>query len=164
MDIFKMAIVLVYPDGYVDSLPIKKDVDDHVKYFYEYLQASPRFQKLVKDNGFRFDWIHEYNTTPIIKLLIDNEVIVFINTAIAYVNMSPERANEISYFSIAFPENYDSHVGIPFVKETIKKFDINQFSLDKYSPEMNNFNNFAPDEASIFLEEKNEEEKNIGLV
>ena len=159
MDIFKMAIVLVYPDGYVDPIPIKKGVDSHVTHFYDYLTVSPRFQKIVKDNGFRFDWIHEYNTKPILKLLIDNGVIVIVNNAIVYVNIAPERASELSSFSIVFPDEYEHHVGIPFVKEIIKKLDRNQFQLDKFYPEMNNFDELDPDEVSIFLEEEN----NIGL-
>lgn len=159
-DLFNKAIVLIYPDGYVDRIPIKRDIDDHVKYFYEYLKVSKRFQSIVKDNGFRFDWNHEYIITPIIKLLTDNGVILIINFAIAYINMAPERAEELAMYSITFPKDYKEHLGIPFVKETIKKMNPDRYELDKYYEEMNNFDNFDPDEADEFINEK----KDKGLI
>ena len=159
-DLFNKAIVLIYPDGYVDRIPIKRDIDDHVKYFYEYLKVSKRFQSIVKDNGFRFDFVHDYNITPIIKLLTDNGVILIINFAIAYINMAPERAEELAMYSITFPKDYKEHLGIPFVKETIKKMNPDRYELDKYYEEMNNFDNFDPDEADEFINEK----KDKGLI
>lgn len=159
-NIFNQAIVLIYPDGNVDQLPIKRDINDHVKYFYEYLKSSQRFQKMVRENGFKFDFLHEYNTSPIVKLLTDNGVIVIVNLAITYVNMAPERAEEISTFSITFPREYKEHLGIPFVKKTIKGFDENRYELNKYYEEMNNFDNFDPDEAEEFLNG----EKDKGLI
>lgn len=159
-DLFNKAIVLIYPDGYVDRIPIKRDIDDHVKYFYEYLKVSKRFQSIVKDNGFRFDFVHEYIITPIIKLLTDNGVILIINFAIAYINMVPERAEELAMYSITFPKDYKEHLGIPFVKETIKKMNPDRYELDKYYEEMNNFDNFDPDEADEFINEK----KDKGLI
>lgn len=151
MNIFDQAIVLVYPDGHIDNLPIKKDGNGHVKYFYEYLKTSKRFQSIVKDNGFRFDWTHEYIITPIIKLLTDNGVILIINFAIAYINMAPERAEELAMYSITFPKDYREHIGLRDVKDIIKKMNPDRYELDRYYEEMNNFDNFDPEEYEEFL-------------
>lgn len=161
MDIFKMALVVIYPDGYVDQVPIKEGCTNHVKYWYDYLKISPRFQRIIRENRFKFDWIHDYNASPILKLLAKNNVIVFMNTEIAYVCSNMENAEALYGFIISFPRDYDSHKGLPFAKETINKLNFNRYELDVFRTDKDDFEEFDTEEYERFFGENkvNEEEE-----
>lgn len=164
MDIFKMALVIIYPDGYVDPIPIREGVYSHVEYFYEYLKKSSRFQCLVRDNHFSFDWRHDSNSHPICKLLVQNGIIVFYNTAIYDVLYNIDNAKNSSFFAISFPRDYEGLPSIPFVKEIVKELQDQQFELEKFRTDKDDFEPFDSDENEKFLEKnKQNKEKEIKL-
>lgn len=160
MDIFKMALVIIYLDGYVDYIPIKTGCANHVAYWYDYLKISPRFQRLIRENRFKFNWIDEYNTSPILKLLAKNDVIVFTNIEIAYVCNNIENAEVFSRFSISLPAKFEEHKGLLPVREMIDKLGEDQYKLDVFRTNRNYFDKMAPEEYEKILGKNkvNEEE------
>ena len=141
-----MAFVIVYPDGYVDYIPIKEGVSNRVEYFYEYMKSSPRFQRIVRDNHFDFDWLNNRDCSSICKMLVQNNVIVFMNDTISYVLLDMENAEKTSYFVISLPSNYEELPGIPFVREQINKLNNNQFELEQYQMDWDDFEDLESDE------------------
>lgn len=154
-EIYDLAIVLIYPDGYVEKTPIRKDKDAHTEYYYESLQEYyTRFARLVRERHFKFDWINEYNTYPILKFLVEADVIVIFNIDIAFVNMN-EDYKKSARFEICVPDNYLEHSGINYLKNVVNFLGDNKYVINKlydgYFDEI--------DDYSSLLDNKSEEKK-----
>ncbi len=153
-EIYDLAIVIMYPDGYIDKVPIKKDQDNHVAYFFDRLKESPRFANLVREKHFKFNWVSEYNIYEILKFLVKNNVMVMINVDIALINMSPE-AKVNSRFEICAVDNYLEHACVNYLKDTVNFLDDNRYVVYKLYDDMLD----EIDDYSDLLDSKEEEKK-----
>jgi len=103
-DLTKMAIVLIYPDGTVEKIPIG-EYGLHIEYFREQLKKSPRFYDICKGLDF-------YNTDMhgrIDTMLSLNGVIIIFNLDLRdIVEGYFDFQNKLPSFAIAVPENLES--------------------------------------------------------
>ncbi len=159
VEIYNMALVFIYPDGYVDSIPIREDWDDHIDYFREYLRTSPRFQKIVEENDFHFDWENEINTYPICLLLALNNVILFYNLGLPLIVEEMDMAEDLSHFVIYLPDDYKHHLGLDKAKKEIRKLDDNHFEIERYLSAWHITQEFDTEEYEAFFKNKNEIEE-----
>lgn len=142
-EVYDLAIAIMYPDGYIDKVPIKRDVNDHVNYFFDRLNNSPRFASLVREKHFKFNWVSEYNTYEILKFLVKNNIMVMFNVDIALINLDPEsKAN--ARFEICVPDNYLEHACINYLKDTVNFLDDSRYVVNKlYGDDLDELDDYS---------------------
>ena len=71
------AIVILYPDGSIDALPIVKGIKWHLDYYKKLITLSPKFARIVKH--FPNGWMDEYNTIKNNKIMTKMGLVVIQN-------------------------------------------------------------------------------------
>lgn len=91
------AIVIMYPDGIIEALPIVRGVKWHVEYYKKLITKSPRFASIIKH--FPDGWSDEYNTLKVNKIMAKMGMIVIHNMDIPVL---PEEYKDRENFYSAF--------------------------------------------------------------
>lgn len=89
------AVVVLYPDGLIDAVPINNEFIWHVDYYKELVTKSPRFASLSK--SFPKGWRGEYNMSPVNKVMVNMGTIVIQNIDIT--NLPEEYVDREDFYS-----------------------------------------------------------------
>lgn len=89
------AVVVLYPDGLIDVLPIIKDADWHLEYYKMLVEKSPRFAGISKK--FPIGWRGEYNTIKANMIMADMGIVLIQNIDIP--NLPEEYSSREDYYS-----------------------------------------------------------------
>lgn len=106
MDFNNTAIVIIYADGMIDSIPIEEDEFEHTKYYEKLLSISERFKSICGICNFQLG-IHFH----IDRLLAKNGAIIFQNWNIREIiasKMNGESYSELPDFVIYYPTQFGS--------------------------------------------------------
>ncbi|MCM1052963.1 MAG: hypothetical protein NC483_03200 [Ruminococcus sp.] len=123
-DLEKMAIILIYPDGEIEKIPITSHVY-HIEYLAEHREKSQRFARVTIKCDFT-DTLHEDIDTA----LVTNGVIVIFNLNIYDIVRNPNYLTEEKPdFTVFFPSELGS-IGQISNYESI----MGSYPLDNISP------------------------------
>ena len=128
------AIIIIYPNGYVDSLEICEKLE-HIDYYKKLLLKSECFIKLCKNCNFDMG-IHIH----IDRILAISGAIVFFNWNIKEIihNVS-FLYNDLPGFIVALPETTLTKEQVVPFKEIIKNYPKEKIEFNKYNSKENDF-------------------------
>lgn len=89
------AVVVLYPDGVIDAIPIIEGVNWHLEYYKMLVEKSHRFASISKK--FPVGWRGEYNTTNANKVMTKMGIVVIQNIDIP--NLPEEYVDREDYYS-----------------------------------------------------------------
>lgn len=102
-DIVKMAIILIYPDGEVERIPITKETA-HINYMIEHRAKSKKFARATKKASFTDPTHQDVN-----RELMLNGVITMINYNVLDIVLDPKLLDEfLPNFLIYLPISFGS--------------------------------------------------------
>lgn len=155
-DLRSQAIVLIYPDGTIEKIIVKKGVDFHLDYFHEWLTKSKKFASVIYVSSYKIDF-KDWGVLD--KALAEAGLVVIKNREIF------DLASDISLINSKVPFRYlvnlpsdirESKVYSP-LKEILSENQSEKFTFGIYSSETESFEEIEYN----FMEEKleNEEEE-----
>lgn len=148
-DLEKMALVLIYPDGEVEKIPITSYVF-HIEYMIKQRTVSQRFARVTLNCDFT-DSLHEDIDTA----LVINGIIVLFNLSIydivRYSNFLDENKPD---FGIYFPSRLGSMKQILEYEKIMNNYPLENKSAGLFNPDTNLIDDIDPYQVEEFL--KNE--------
>ncbi|MGM9834575.1 MAG: hypothetical protein ACI31M_02190 [Bacilli bacterium] len=166
--ISKKAIILVFPDGYVESIDeslIKeKDSIYHINYYKLLFGRSKRLKRFLfeYDKYFGKEGIGDHNIIDK-ELVALNGVAVFLNQSIG--QPQKDRTNGLSFFMVFLPNEYGSIEQMVRIEKLLKWYPENRLALGDYEEELQWFKTIYLDDVLKNIEENKkimEEEINYG--
>lgn len=154
-DLKKQVSILIYPDGYVENIPIT-DKEFHIEYYKEHLNNSKRFKEIF---GTILEFYDDENHFDFILELIKNGIIEICNM----IGTFADYENYEEDFNITIPSNFRS----------LKQIEVLEMYLDNMSNytvevviDKDNIKSIKNDKIKLFLDRKKElfnEEKEEGM-
>ncbi len=155
-DLKYQAIVLLYPDGVVESVPIMKGMKDHIDYYRWLLEHSQKFANIVyhfpKKINFKKDW------DVVERMLALANVISIRNGNVRDVleDKSLIDSENSFWFSIYFPEIIEGNIAFSNLKQIRKENMKEDFHYGRYDSKSIQF---VSVESNIIEEIENKEEE-----
>lgn len=130
MNFLNNAIVILYSDGYVDSIAIEPGIKDHAMYYKKLALLSERFRELCGNCS--FDCGIHYHVD---KILAENQAIVFQNWNVREVSKCLQEGNkfqELPDFAIYFSKQLGSLKQLEIFESMVENYPIIQLTYFKY--------------------------------
>lgn len=132
--ISKNALMLIYPDGKVESVledfNLRKKDNYHLYYYTKLYKRSNKLKELLPNfKLYKSDDIM-VNHNEVDNDLVKNGIIVFLNQDIGLE--LGERTHPLSYFRIFIPKNYGSVNQTEKIEDILKKYPEHRMSLGKW--------------------------------
>ena len=157
-DLRSQAIVLIYPDGTIEKIIVKKGVSSHLDYFHDWIKYSKKFAKIIYDSPYKIDF---KNWVVLDRVLAESGVVVFRNMQIIYLasNISLVNSEEPFGYLVQLPGDIrESKAYIP-MKEILRENQSEEYTFGIYSLEAKEFEEIKYNFIEEKLENKEEEIK-----
>lgn len=136
-DLKYQAIVLIYPDGEVDKIPITT-FKHHMDYFSPHLQKSEKLVKVREEVQFEWD---------ILRVCACNGIIVMFSLDIQEIVENPSYVNGYyAFFDIYFPEEFESKEQLLSFLEITNNYPIYFLIYNQFQIKLNDFKKLKSDE------------------
>lgn len=157
-DLRSQAIVLLYPDGIVEKIPVKKGITFHLDYFHNWLKHSKKFASVIYHSPYKInfkDWV------VLDKALAEAGLVVIRNMEIIYLasNISLVNSKEPFAYLVNLPENIRESKAYSPMKRILKENQKEEFTFNIYSLETKKFEEIEYNFIEEELENKSEERK-----
>ena len=131
------AIVLIYPNGEVDKIPVTT-FKHHMDYFDPHLQKSEKLAKVREEK--RFDW-------DILRVCACNDIVVMFSLDIQEIVANPTYLEDnYAFFDIYFPEEFASKEQLTSFLKVTNNYPIWFLIYNQFQKELNDFKKLEKDE------------------
>lgn len=119
------AIVIVYPDGTIESVPVRMNISSHLGYFKYLKENAPLFKEMCGNCSFEDSKCLEIRHT-----LYNNGCALFINFAIQ--NVATLTMFDLPGFKVLVPEEFGSIEQIEAFEQIVDNYSANYLSFYTY--------------------------------
>lgn len=136
--ISKQALILIYPDGKLESIPETLDIEDgdhyHLYYYTKIYEKSEILRGLLTDFTPYKEEIDDVNHNNIDNELVVKSTIVMLDQYIG-VELA-KRTHPLAYFHVLLPKNYGSVLQTEKIEEILRLYPEHRMSLGKWNDEV----------------------------
>lgn len=131
-DLRKQAIVLIYPDGEVEKIPVRAGVTEHLDYFHEWFKVSKKFAKVIYKTPYKIDF---KDWVVLDRTLAEAGLVVIRNCAICDLSydISLVDLEEAFVYLINLPSDIIENKAYLPMKEILRKNQNEKYTFGIYS-------------------------------
>ncbi len=122
------AIVIIYPDGTLENVPVKTNINSHLGYFKDLKENGPYFNELCRECDFE-----DYNCLEIRHTLHNNGCSLFVNFKIK--DIMTLTMLDLPGFKVMVPNEFSSVEQVETFKKIIENYSKHYMSFYTYEEE-----------------------------
>lgn len=131
-DLREYALVLIYPDGEVEKIPVEKEKNYHLYYFRKQIRISKKFANVIYYSSYKIDFT---DFTIVDKALAEAGVVVIRNLGIPYICKDRSLINieDPFIYLVGLPSNIEDSKAYAPMKAILKANQKEEYTFGIYS-------------------------------